>query len=111
MTISELAAQTGFQVLSEGEAPDTQISGVFCCDLLSVCMSHLNAANAWVTVMGNVNAVAVAVLTEAACIILAENTPLDDAALEKAKQQGVAVFRTELPIFEAAKRIDSLNTL
>ena len=56
MTISELAAQTGFQVLSEGEAPDTQISGVFCCDLLSVCMSHLNAANAWVTVMGNVNA-------------------------------------------------------
>lgn len=110
MIVRDLFQRAEFTVLSEGEAQDTAISKVFCCDLLSVCMSHLTAGNAWVTVMGNVNAVAVAVLTEAACIVLAEDTPLDDAALEKAKQQGVTVLRTSLPIFEAAKLIDSLHT-
>lgn len=110
MKVQELLTQAEFQVLSDSGSADTEISGVFCCDLLSVCMSHLSAGDAWVTVMGNINAVAVAVLTEVACIVLAENTPLDDAALEKAKQQGVTVLRTALPVFEAAKRIDSLRT-
>lgn len=108
MTVKQLTESPEVVVLNAGGAMEQQLSGVFCCDLLSVCMSRASAGCAWVTVMGNVNAIAVAVLTDAACIVLAEQTVLDDAALEKAKQQGVTVLRTALPIFEAAKLIDSL---
>lgn len=91
-----------FNVLSEGNNLDREISIPYCCDLLSVAMANMPAGAAWVTVMGNVNTLAVATLTEAACIILAGGTSLDELGLKKAIEQGITVFRTELPIFEAA---------
>ena len=44
----------------------------------------------------------IASLADAACVIMAEGVPLDAAAANKAKMQGITVFKTELPIFEAA---------
>jgi predicted transcriptional regulator len=60
------------------------------------------AGSAWVTVMGNINTLAVAALADAACIILAEGSHLDGPAAGKAKEQGIPVFETELPVFDAA---------
>jgi DeoR/GlpR family transcriptional regulator of sugar metabolism len=53
--------------------------------------------------MGNINTLAVAALADASCIILAEGSKLDEPALNKAKEQGITVLTTELPIFEAAR--------
>ena len=50
-----------------------KISKLFCCDLLSIAMGKLPENSAWVTVMANINTLAVAMLAEAACIIFAEN--------------------------------------
>ena len=57
---------------------------------------------AWVTVMGNMNTLAVATLADAACIILAEGAALDETARKKAEQQDIMVLATEEPVFEAA---------
>ena len=57
---------------------------------------------AWVTVMGNMNTLAVASLADAACVIMAEGAVLDDAARKKAVDQEITVLKTEEPIFEAA---------
>ena len=65
-------------------------------------MSRNPAGSVWVTVMGNVNTIAVAVLTEGGCIVIAEGAQLDETALEKAKQQNVTVLKTDMPVFEAA---------
>ena len=73
----------GFRVLAEGN-PRREISRVFCCDLLSIAMGKAPADGVWVTVMGNRNTLAVASLTDTACIILAEGVSLDEATLEKA---------------------------
>ena len=91
----------GFQVLAEGD-PGREISRVFCCDLLSLAMGKAPAGCAWVTVMGNRNTLAVASLTDAACIILAEGVSLDGSTLDKAREEGIAVLSTDLPVFEAA---------
>lgn len=107
MTVREIAACPEFTIVNEGSTMDTDITRLFTCDLLSICMSKASASCAWVTVMGNVNAVAVAVLTDAACIVLAENISLDEAALAKAEQQQVTVLKTALPIFDAALLIHS----
>ena len=98
----------GFQVLAEGD-PGRKISRVFCCDLLSIAMGKAPAGCAWVTVMGNKNTVAVASLTDTACIILAEGVRLSEADRECAAGEGISVFETELPVFEAALALHRLK--
>lgn len=60
------------------------------------------------TVMGNMNTLAVATLTDAACIILAEGAALDGIASKKAEDQEITVFATDMPIFEAALKVHGL---
>lgn len=102
MKVKDLVQDGCFQLLSEGGNTDREISVPFCCDLLSIAMGKMPADSAWVTVMGNVNTLAVTTLADASCIILAEGSRLDDAALARAKDQEITVFLTDLPIFDAA---------
>lgn len=102
MTVKEFIDTKQFTVVNQGDSLDTEITTPYCCDLLSVAMSSVPAGSIWFTVMANLNTLAVASLTEAACIVLAQNTALDEPALAKAKAEGVTVFSTELPIFDAA---------
>lgn len=104
MTINDLLKQQPLTMISEGDT-SREISQVFCCDLLSVAMSKAPADCAWVTVMGNVNTLAVASLSDAACVILAEGTVLEDAVIEKAKMQGITVLATGEPVFDTALAI------
>lgn len=93
-----------FKVVNEGN-PESEITKPFCCDLLSIAMSKAPAGCAWVTIMGNINTLAVAALTDVSCIVLAEGVELDEQAMAKAKQQNITVFKTDMPIFEAAEEI------
>lgn len=105
MKVNDLITMGLFEVLNEGENPNREITVPYCCDLLSIAMGKLPAGAAWVTVMGNVNTLAVATLADAACIILAEGISMDEQAINKAKEQGVTVLRTEQSIFDTALSI------
>ena len=105
MTVKDLIDKNWYKVVNEGDETDREIEKVFCCDLLSIAMGKAPSGCAWVTVMGNINTLAVATLTDAAVVILAENAQLDENAAAKAAQQGVTVLATELPIFDAALQI------
>ena len=87
--------------------PDKEITQVFCCDLLSIAMGKAPAGSAWVTVMANINTLAVASLTDVACVILAEGISIDDSLIEKAKEEDIAVLKTDLSIFDAALLINN----
>lgn len=106
MNTTELAEKAGLRPLHLAE--ERPVTGVYCCDLLSIVMGRAPADSAWVTVMGNVNAVAVAVLADVACIVLAEGMPFDDEARVRCEEQGVTVFATDLPVYEAAAAIGRL---
>ncbi len=108
MKTEELKNLNGFTLINEGNHMDTEITVPFCCDLLSVAMNHASEGCAWVTVMANMNTLAVASLTDCACVILACGSAFDDASLAKAKEQGITVFSTELEIFEAAMEVHKL---
>lgn len=94
-----------FHVISEGDREKT-ISRVFCCDLLSVAMSKVPEGGIWVTVIANMNTLAVAALTEASCVILAEGARVDESFLKKAEEEQLCLIQTELPVFEAASLAD-----
>ena len=108
MNLSEFIQKSGFEMIHWSEEADRALSGVFCCDLLSIAMSKAPADCVWVTVMGNVNAVAVCVLAETGCLVLAEGASLDENALEKARQHNVAVLKSPLPVFDTALRAHQL---
>ena len=104
-TVDQLIHSGLFTLVNEGEDTQREITVPFCCDLLSMAMGKAPAGCAWVTVMGNMNTLAVASLTDAACVILGEGCSLDEAAQAKAKVQGITVLKTQLPIFAAALAI------
>ncbi len=106
MTVAELLKLNKFKVINEDGDTEKTITGPFCCDLLSIAMSKSKAGAVWVTVMGNINTLAVASLTDAAAVILAEGIGLEEAVIAKAKEQGIIVLATEQPIYETARQID-----
>lgn len=107
MTVTEFCKNNGL-TLETGDG-SREITSVYCCDLLSIVMGRAPADCGWVTVMGNMNAIAVAVLADVSCILLAEGMALDKEARAKAEQEQVAVIRTPLPVYQAARLLgDSL---
>ena len=101
MDVQSLVSIPGFTLLNQGNM-NREIQSPFCCDLLSVAMSKAPVNAAWVTIMGNINTIAVVTLIEASCLILAEGAKLDEPALERAKIEQITIFTTDMPIFEAA---------
>ncbi len=107
MTVKEFSEKLNLKILTEGDLTK-EVTGCYSGDLLSWVMSRAKEGDAWLTVMGNVNAVAVAVLTDCACIVLTESSPLDDAAKEKAVQQGVTFLSGEKNAYELSAEIAGL---
>ncbi len=107
MTVLELSKKLNLEVIAGADGLDRVVDGCYIGDLLSVVMGSAKMDNMWITVMGNINAIAVATLTDTACIVLAENSPLDDNAKAKADSQEVAVLRSKKTIYEIA--IDFYN--
>jgi len=105
MNVQQLLNSGKFQIVHTGGGTQREITTPFCCDLLSVAMGRAPSGCAWVTVMGNMNTLAVATLTDAACIIMAEGAELDEAALKKAREQDITVLGSELPVFDTALEI------
>lgn len=107
MKVRELIEKDIFEVVNQGDI-EREIESVYCCDLLSIAMGRAPAGCCWVTVMGNINTVAVASLTDAGLVILAEGVSLDKMAASRAETQEINVLRTELPVFEAALKVHEL---
>lgn len=105
MTTKELMKSGLFEVVHAGKEGDKIVSTPFCCDLLSLAMGKAPKDCAWITVMGNVNALAVAVLVHAACVILAEGVLPDEETVKKAREQEITLLKTDLPVFEAAMKV------
>ena len=81
--------------------------GVYVGDLLSRAMSHVECDNLWITIMSNVNVVAVATLTEPSAVILAEDVDLQEEALVGAAENGITVLRSPLSAYELCVRISA----
>lgn len=106
MTVKNLIDEFSLEVICHGElAEEKQVIGGYSGDLLSWVMSRAKEGDCWLTVMGNVNSVGVAVLADVACILLTENSAFDDDALRRADQNNVIVLRSDKNAFELAGKI------
>lgn len=103
MTVNDICKKIEAVVVC-GDASKS-FDGVYVGDLLSRAMSHVASDNLWVTIMSNVNVVAVATLTEPAAVLLAEDVELQADALAGAKENGVTVLSSPLSAYEICARL------
>lgn len=107
MTVNELCEKCGFKpvVIADSER---KIGGCYVGDLLSWVMGRAKADDAWITIMSNINIIAVASLADVSCIILSEGVSVDDDLIETAKQKEINIISSPLPSYETATRIFGL---
>lgn len=106
MKVKELQAH-GFEPLTMPDG-EREIDGVYIGDLLSWVMGRAQMDNAWITIMTNVNVIAVASLADTACVILAEGVEMEADLVETAGQKDVNILRSSLPIYETAIKLAEL---
>lgn len=107
MTVEHLSKEIKCRPLALPNGERT-IDGVYIGDLLSWVMGRATENDAWITIMSNINTVAVATLADVSCIILSEGVTLEDDVLEAAKQKGVNVLSTEMSSYEVAVAISGI---
>ena len=71
-------------------------------------MGRAKADSAWITIMSNVNVLAVATLADTSAVILAEGVMPDDEFIAIAKAKGVNLFVSSLPAYESAIALSEL---
>ena len=107
MTVEQLAARSGLTavVLPDGER---EVRGAYVGDLLSWVMGRAGSDNAWITIMSNLNVIAVATLADVSCVILAEGVMPDDELKSVALAKGVNILLSKASSYETAVMISGL---
>lgn len=109
MTIRELADKLDLNLLTPDADLEIEISTGYSCDLLSWVLAHGQPGMAWITVMTHMNVVAVAMLMDMACVIVPEGIVVEDASIEKAKTEGIAVFSSPQTAYELSGKMYALE--
>lgn len=107
MTVSEILELTDFNIINAGDL-NRNVEKVYIGDLLSWVMSNAEPDNIWLTIMSNINIVAVATLTDVSCIILCEGVVPDNDCLNKAKEHGVTILVTDKSIYDTAVTLSKI---
>ena len=104
MTVEQLAKMLELTPHCVSDA-EREVSGGYAGDLLSWVMGRATSGDAWVTIMSNINVIAVAQLTDAALVVLSEGVVPDDELVKAAETRGVNLYSSNKPTFELAGRI------
>lgn len=104
MTVAEIEKELSAKALNIADGERKVTSG-YAGDFLSFVMGRAPADCVWLTVMTNVNVLAVAALADVAVVVVCEDCPVDEAFLKKAQEKEINVLSTPLDVFSAVKRI------
>lgn len=99
MTVKAIAERLGLRVLSMPD-PEREATCGYAGDLLSWVMGRAAEGSVWATVMTNVNVIAVATLADTAAVVICEDSAVPDDITSVAKEKGINLFSSELPIYE-----------
>ncbi len=109
MTVKQLQENLQLNFICGNEIAENRVvEGCYCGDLLSWVMSRAKENDIWLTVMGNINSIGVAVLADVACIVLTENAALDEDAKNRAIENDVIILQTNKNSYQLAAEISKL---
>ena len=86
-----------------------EIKSGYASDLLSCVMTGAQADGIWVTLIANINIVAVASLLELPAIIITENAQPDAATIARANQEGIVLLSTPVGSYQIVGKLWQLG--
>ena len=107
MTVEKLINTLAVKPLAVSDSA-REIEGAYIGDLLSWVMGRAKQNDAWITIMSNINIIAVASLADTACIILAEGVVPEQNVIDTANAKGINLLTTELTAYELAVKLSEL---
>ena len=107
MTVSEMADRLHLNVLAMPN-PDREVESGYAGDMPSWVMGNAEQGSAWLTIMNNRNIVAVAVLLDMCCIIVAEGSEVPEEVVELANSREVNLLSSKKDVFTLAGEIAGL---
>lgn len=107
MTVSQMAQILHLNILAMPH-PEREVDGAYAGDLLSWVMGRASEGQIWMTVMTNLNVLAVATLVDTSGVIVCEESNVDDELIQAAVEKGVNLFQTDSPIYETCVAISKL---
>ena len=99
MTVRELAALIEARNIS-GSCMDGEIRGGFMGDIMSRAMAEGFSGMAWITHRADMNALAIAVMKNAACVIFPAGIQPEKAIVQRAETEKMPLLSSEKPAFE-----------
>ncbi len=107
MTVSELADKLNLTVLALPD-PDRDVESGYAGDMPSWVMGNAEAGCAWLTIMNNRNIIAVAVLLDMSCVIVAEGSEVPEEVIALAESKETNLLASKKTVFELSAEIAPL---
>ena len=109
MTVKALKDSLKLEVICSSEqGMSREISSAIVCDLHSYVMANAKENAAWLTILGDINSVAVCIFSNISVLILTGDETLDSDAMLKAKEYNVTVLRSYKSSYQLAYEIHEL---
>jgi len=104
MRIRELIQLLGVEVV-QGVYEDVEIAGGYTSDLLSDVMGHAKAKEVLITIQAHRNTIAVAGLVGMPAIVICNSRPIPEEMISAAREENIAILRTDLSQYEVSGRL------
>lgn len=85
-----------YLVLTENNTTELSFSGLYATDLLSQAIHSAKPGNIFVTIISNLNSLAIAVMLDLPCLIISAQKEVSQKLIDKANEEGIAVISTKL---------------
>lgn len=105
MLLQQITKELNLKSLSVESLDSVEVTGGYASDLMSDVLGKAKKGDIWVTNQKHLNAIAVASLLGLSGVIIAGGIEPDENALEKAREENVPLFTTDLPAFELIGRL------
>lgn len=107
MQVVDILEKIKGEVLTK-EVTNTNFEGVYAGDLLSHVMAHAKENNLFLTIMTNMNAIAVASLLDMKAVVFAEGMMPSTDMINKADDEGIVLISTPLNVVDVIRKIYEL---
>ncbi len=110
MKLVEIVKELDLSPLTSCEnIDDIHVKTAYQSDLLSCVMSGGGEKSIWITLINNINIVAVAKLLDIPVIIITENAIPQAATIERANMEGINLFLTSKGNYEVAGKLFTMG--
>ena len=106
MKLSEIIKELDLEAINKKSIDDgvTIVHG-YASDLLSQVLASAKQNSIWLTVQSHLNIIGVAVMTGMYAIVICEGHDVPDNVIEKADEEGIALFKSPEGAFELSGKL------